>query len=37
MIDVTGIDCREGDVVVVLVKPTVNYIAEKLNTISMKF
>ena len=35
MIDVTGINCHEGDVVVVFGKNlTVNYIAEKLNTIS---
>ena len=34
MVDVSGIDCNEGDAVVIFGEsPTVNYIAEKLNTI----
>jgi alanine racemase len=34
MVDASGIDCNEGDAVVVFGEsPTVNYIAEKLNTI----
>ena len=34
MVDVTGIDCSEGDSVIIFGEsPTVNYIAQKLNTI----
>lgn len=34
MVDVTGIDCKEGDAAIIFGEsPTVNYIAQKLNTI----
>ena len=34
MVDVTGIDCKEGDAVIIFGEsPTVNYIAQKLNTL----
>ena len=34
MVDVTEIDCTEGDAVIIFgEKPTVSYIAKKLNTI----
>ena len=35
MVDCTDIECKEGDAVIIFGEnPTVNYIADKLNTIS---